>query len=339
MAPMVHQSELPFRVLCRRNGIDLAFTQMISAHTFVHSAKFRSRIIDWNLDVQSDRPLIVQLNGNSAKSLVAAGKLLAGAVDAVDLNLGCPQNIARRGNYGAYLLQNKELSLELLSEMVRHVPCPITAKIRIFEDDESTLQFCRDVEKCGVAMLTIHGRTINEKGHQVKQANWSIVEKVKAALDIPVVLNGNIGCRSDAINCLETIGVDGVMSSEALLENPKLFCPQGDEDFRTNYVYSQLRTVFEYISLLQQYLPFDSSVPVVKAHLFKMLFRFLQADNNHDLRDSLGRCNDIPAMIWIVKEIQSRVEPYKGNDTAAETAGFLVKKTWYNRNRMLANHA
>jgi hypothetical protein len=86
--PQVHQSELAFRILTRQNGCELAFTQMIQAHKYATSQKFRDNICDWQTKVELDRPLIVQLNGHDPESLVATGQLLAGTVDGIDLNLG-----------------------------------------------------------------------------------------------------------------------------------------------------------------------------------------------------------------------------------------------------------
>ena len=84
----VHQSELAFRQLVRQNGCELAFTQMIPAHKYATSSKYRDNVCDWQSHVATDRPLIVQLNGHDPFSLTAAGKMLAGSVDGVDLNLG-----------------------------------------------------------------------------------------------------------------------------------------------------------------------------------------------------------------------------------------------------------
>ena len=247
--------------------------------------------------------------------------------------LGCPQNIAKRGNYGAYLLQDQDLSLHILSRMAKEVDCPVSVKIRIYEDPQATLDFVQAVEQCGVQMLTVHGRTLHEKKQFVREANWTIIKQIKGSVQIPVVANGGISCYADVIKCMTETNVNAVMSSEALLENPKLFCPQGDQAFRDNYLSSQLETVFEYLTLLQEY-PFPQPfVPVVKAHLFKMLYRCLAAPKNHDLRLVLGGCRDFESMVSVVKEVERRVGGYRGKDADAEAmdAGYLHSQTWYAR--------
>ena len=147
-APMVDQSELAFRLLVRKNGADVAFSQMMHARNFMMDPKYRSECIDWHdysntLGVggeeesrRLDQPLIVQFAGDNPETLVKAGRHVHHNVAAIDLNLGCPQRIAKTGNYGAYLLPNKELIVKCLTAMVQELGCPITAKIRILSSDE-----------------------------------------------------------------------------------------------------------------------------------------------------------------------------------------------------------
>jgi tRNA-dihydrouridine synthase len=114
-------------------------------------------------------------------------------VNAIDLNLGCPQKIAKKGNYGAYLLPNKKRVLECLKAMVNNLNCPITAKIRCFDSVEETLDMCVAIENVGVKMLTVHGRTVDSLKMFTGPANWDIIRKIKQTLSIPVVANGGIG--------------------------------------------------------------------------------------------------------------------------------------------------
>ena len=210
-APMVDQSNLAWRLLVRENGADLAFSQMMHARNFMTDKNYRSDCIDWDdythIDgtIESlkseklDKPLIVQLAGDDPETLVGAGKYLHHDVAAIDLNLGCPQKIAKRGNYGAYLLPDKALIVKCLSAMVKQLDCPITAKIRCLATDEETLDLCRAIEDCGVSMLTVHGRTVDSNKLFVSPCNWDIIRKIKSTMSIPVVANGGIACRDDAL--------------------------------------------------------------------------------------------------------------------------------------------
>jgi tRNA-dihydrouridine synthase len=217
-APMVDQSNLAWRLLVRENGADLAFSQMMHARNFMTDKNYRSDCVDWDDYTHSggvaeasrsrelDKPLIVQLAGDDPHVLVEAGKYLHKDVAAIDLNLGCPQKIAKKGNYGAYLLPEKALIVKLLSAMVQNLDCPITAKIRCLSTDEETLELCKAIEDCGVSMITVHGRTVDSNKLFVTPANWDIIRKVKETLSIPVIANGGISCRDDAIR-LATSGL------------------------------------------------------------------------------------------------------------------------------------
>ena len=210
-APMVDQSNLAWRLLVKQNGADLAFSQMMHARNFQIDKNYRSDCIDWddythisgieeeNKARELDKPLIVQLAGDDPDILVGAGKYLHHDVAAIDLNLGCPQKIAKKGNYGAYLLPDKALIVRLLTAMVTQLDCPITAKVRCLSTDDETLELCRAIEACGVSMITVHGRTVDSNKLFVGPCDWEIIRKVKSSLSIPVIANGGIFCRDDAL--------------------------------------------------------------------------------------------------------------------------------------------
>src|SRR6056297_130306 len=172
-----------------------------------------------------DRPLIAQFAGDSADELVRAASLIQHEVDAVDLNLGCPQRIAKRGHYGAYLLEERNLVVRLLSHMVKHLAVPVTTKIRLLPNERDTLELVKAIEDAGVALLTIHGRTREQNKMSVGKADWAAINKIKCACHIPVVANGGVETYEDALACQSVTGADAVMSSEGLLENPSLFLP------------------------------------------------------------------------------------------------------------------
>lgn len=341
-APMVEQSELAFRILVRRHGVDLAYTQMMHARNFMNDKKYRSECIDW-VDYSSssttrevearrlDKPLIAQFAGDDPSTVVKAAMYVHEQVTAVDLNLGCPQKIAKRGNYGAYLLPDKKKVISVLDAMVRNLKCPVTAKIRRLQSDSDTINLCKEIEAVGVQLITVHGRTVESSKQYTGPVDWDIIRKIKQSVSIPVIANGGISCRDDALRCLAETGVDGVMSSEALLENPKLFSEEGDVMFRENYIAAQLSTVREYVEILQSFKPPYPLLAVTRGHLFKMLYRFLEAPKNLDLRSQLAE-GDFLNMIDVVDQVEHRVGHYK-DIQKAESEGFLGTYTWYMRHR------
>lgn len=346
-APMVDQSSLSFRLLVKKYNADIAFSQMMHARNFQNDPRYRSDCIDWEDyshfegDVvmeeyarKLDSNLIVQLAGDDPQVLVNAGKFVEHSpnVAALDLNLGCPQKIAKRGNYGAYLLKDKTLVLRILKKMVAELSVPVTVKIRRLATDEDTLDLCRAIEDCGVSMLTVHGRTVENAKLYVTEADWDIIGKIKQAVRIPVVANGGISCRADALECLAYTGADAVMSSEALLENPKLFNHEGDQLFRENYVLSQIQTAKEYLQILQAYPLPRPLFQVVRGHLFKFLYRFVDAPLGGDLRKLLAE-GDFEDMKRVVALVEERLAEVNFDTEAAEAKGLINHKTWYMRHR------
>jgi len=348
-APMVDQSSLPWRLLVRQHGADVAFSQMCHARNFVNDRKYRSECIDWDdyshtsgraEDEKHARALdgnhIVQLAGDDPDTLVAAGRLaLAGGnknVVALDLNLGCPQKIAKKGNYGAYLLRDPQLIKRCLTAMVKGLDIPITAKVRRLATEEETLELVRMIESCGVQMLTIHGRRVEENKLFTGPADWEIIRKVVGALSIPVVANGGISSHADALRCLEETGAAGVMSSEGLLENPRLFSESGDALFRHSYIQSQLQIAEEFLGIVKSHRLPRPLFQVVRSHLFKMLFRLLDGAANKDLREILSE-GDFEEMQSVVMQLRARFEAVGMDEAVALERGLLGPTLWYMRHR------
>ncbi|TVY47667.1 tRNA-dihydrouridine(16/17) synthase [NAD(P)(+)] [Lachnellula occidentalis] len=264
LAPMVDQSELAWRMLTRSfmptsSPKDLlAYTPMLHARLFAQTPKFRynhfqplrtplessspppspspssgpSPYLDGNPSL--DRPLFVQFCANEPEELLEAARYVAPYCDAVDLNLGCPQGIARKGKYGAFLQEDQELIFALVNKLHLELSVPVTAKIRILDTRQKTLAYARKVVEAGASILTVHGRTREMKGHKTGLADWSVIKFLREQLPKDTVLfaNGNVLQKADVERCLQETGVDGVMSAEGNLYDPAIFStppPIGDE--------------------------------------------------------------------------------------------------------------
>jgi tRNA-dihydrouridine synthase 1 len=225
----------------------LAYTPMLHARLFNEKSKFRDnhfqplRTSLSSLPTQNqaheskdiyldgnpilDRPLTVQFCANDPDEFLNAARYVTPFCDAVDLNLGCPQGIARKGKYGAFLQEDQDLIYALINKLHRELDVPVTAKIRILESKEKTLEYARRVLDAGASILTVHGRRREQKGHNTGLADWKVIRFLREELGSEVVLfaNGNILQREDVDRCIEETGVDGVMSAEGNLYDPAIF--------------------------------------------------------------------------------------------------------------------
>lgn len=273
VAPMVDNSELPYRMLCRKYGAQAAYTPMLHGRIFTEAEKYRNEEFT---TCKEDRPLFVQFCANDPDVLLEAARRVEPFTDYVDINLGCPQRIAKRGNYGAFLMDNLPLVKSLVEKLALNLEVPVSCKIRLFPKLEDTLKYAKMLEEAGCLLLAVHGRTRDEKDGSKFRADWKAIKAVKEAVRIPVLANGNIRHMDDVKDCLEATGVEGVLSAETLLENPALFAgfrteewvSGCDEGTFVDGKLDQADLLVEYLNLCEKY-----PVPwrIIRSHVHKLL--------------------------------------------------------------------
>lgn len=272
VAPMGDNLELLCRMLCWKYGTTLAYTAMLHSRIFTENKKYRSQEFT---TCKGDRPLFVQFCANDPDILLEAARRVEPCCDYVDINLGCPQRIAKRGNYGAFLMDNLPLVKSLVEKLALNLEVPVSCKIRLFPDLQDTIKYARMLEEAGCSLLAVHGRTRDEKDGKKIRANWEAIKTVKESVRIPVLANGNIRHMDDVHSCLVATGVEGVLSAESLLENPALFAgfrtaewAGGSEESTREGKLDQADLLVEYLKLCEQY-----PVPwrMIRAHVHKML--------------------------------------------------------------------
>lgn len=316
VAPMVDQSELAWRILSRRFGATLCYTPMFHARLFATSEKYRKDMwSEWDGDSAKDRPLVVQFCANDPDTLLEAAKHVVGKCDAVDLNLGCPQGIARKGNYGSFLMEDWDLIYKLINKLHTELEIPVTAKLRVFEDREKTLSYAKMVLSAGAQFLTVHGRTREMKGQKTGLADWTILKYLRENLpkDTVFFANGNILYPEDVTRCLNEINCDAVMSAEGNLYNPGVFT--GDDDDIIKQFPRVDHVLREYHDIVKE-CPGNASKIAMKSHIFKILRPFLEVHT--DLRPMIGKVSpkhNFDPVEEVVQEVERRVgEIYARSD-------------------------
>ncbi|MRR16030.1 MAG: tRNA dihydrouridine synthase DusB [Deltaproteobacteria bacterium] len=221
LAPLAGISNLPFRLTARRFGCDLCFSEMVSANGLIRES---AKTIEYLETSPADRPLGIQLFGADPAVMSEAAKFVAKHhPDVIDINMGCPVRKVVKTGSGAMLLKNPALAGRIVEAVVRAVRVPVTVKIRAGWSAGSinACEMARMAEGSGASGIIVHGRTADQgfAGH----ADWDIIARVKSAVHIPVVGNGDIWRPEDAQRMRRETGCDAVMVGRGALGNPWLF--------------------------------------------------------------------------------------------------------------------
>ncbi len=223
LAPMEDVTDISFRLMCKQSGADLVYTEFVNADGLVRSAKPTKTRLKMRLH-PAERPIGIQIyGGNDETMLQAASVVEAEQPDVIDVNAGCwVKNIALRGA-GAGLLRNPPAMVDMVKRIVDRVSIPVTVKTRLGWDANSItiVELAKMLEAVGVQALTVHCRT-REQGHG-GSADWSWIPKVKQAISIPVILNGDVFTDDDVVRAFSETGCDAVMIARGAIHNPRIF--------------------------------------------------------------------------------------------------------------------
>lgn len=221
MAPMAGVTDLPFRMLCKEQGCGLLYTEMVSAKAILHKNRNTGELLAVR---RSERPIAVQLFGSDPEIMSEmAVRIEDGPYDIIDINMGCPVPKVVNNGEGSALMKEPKLVEAILTAMVRKLKKPVTVKIRkgFDETQVNAVEIAKIAESCGVAAIAVHGRTREQ--FYAGKADWDIIRQVKAAVQIPVIGNGDIFLPEDAGRMLRETGCDGIMIARGAQGNPWIF--------------------------------------------------------------------------------------------------------------------
>lgn len=223
LAPMEDVTDEAFRLLCKRFGVDMVYTEFVSSDALIRDVNSTLRKLNI---YDQERPVAIQIYGNEVEPMVEAAKRVEAArPDILDINFGCPvKKVARKG-CGAGMLQNIPKLLEITKAVVDAVKVPVTVKTRLGWDENSKciVDLAERLQDCGIAALTVHGRTRAQM--YTGDADWTLIGEIKnnPRMHIPIIGNGDVKTPERAKECFDKYGVDAVMIGRASFGQPWIF--------------------------------------------------------------------------------------------------------------------
>lgn len=310
-SPMAGCTDLAFRILARRRGMEFSFLEMISANGFVRNSEGSHELMK---TLPEDRPLGAQLVGCDPDIVAeAAARIEDLGFDLLDLNLGCPVRKITAIGSGSALLKEPQKAKELFTKVVKAIKkIPVTVKMRKGFEDESgaeAVQIAKIAEDCGLSMVTVHGRT-KAQGYS-GFADWNAIRMVKEAVKIPVIGNGDVLTADDAKRMVDQTGCDGIMIGRGGLGNPWIYAAirsklYTGEPYHEPTLEDRRQTVLEHMELERLYEGEERAV----FHMRRIGAWYIQGHHGAAQgRAELNRCQSIEQVGEVLRRTLSEPSP------------------------------
>ena len=302
LAPMAGITDMPFRILCKEKGCGLVYTEMVSSKGIFYKDKKTKKIMEIE---EKERPVAVQLFGSDPQILGEIAREVSNEADIIDINMGCPAPKVVKNNEGSRLLLNLELIDEITKSVVKNSKVPVTIKIRKGWDDNhvTAIEVAKIAEKNGISAITVHGRTREQ--FFSGDIDYDIIKKVKEAVNIPVIGNGNIIDGQSARMMFEKTNCDGIMIGRAAQGNPWVFEQiieflENDKEVQKPSIEEIKEMILRHLKMLKDY----KNEKVAILEMRKNIACYIKGmPNSSSIRSDIFKINDYEELVNKVKSL------------------------------------
>lgn len=307
LGPMAGVTDLPFRLLCKEQGADLIYTEMVSAKGIMYGNKNTNVLLEVE---ERERPVALQLFGSDPKIMSEQAKRIEHRnFDIVDINMGCPVPKVVNNGEGSALMNNPQLVGEIVSAMTNILEKPVTVKIRkgFGAGDANAPEIAKVIEQSGAAAIAVHGRTREQ--YYSGEADWEIIRQVKERVSIPVIGNGDLFTPQDAKKMFEETGCDAVMFARGVRGNPwlfhqtKVFLETGEVPEKPS-IYQVIETILRHADMQVAYKGEFIGLREMRKHVAWYMTGYPQSAK---LRGKINEMEDMDALKRLLEEYADQI--------------------------------
>ena len=282
LAPIAKVNDIAFRVLCKKYGADIIYSEMVNCNALSRKNK---ATINMTRTVKEEKPIAIQLFGTKLDNIKKAVNMVKDKCDIIDFNFGCPADKVIKQGAGAALMERPKKVFEIINCLVNSCDLPITAKIRLGYRKKNYLAIAKEIEKAGASAVTLHARTVKQA--YSGKADWDAIKELKENLSIPVIGNGDVWSYENYVKMKEYTNCDSVMIARGAMGYPVIFKEIKEQKKIDLTKEDRINLFKEYLELFKKY---PEPFPQVKMQALYFLKGF---EESAQLRNKIAKAKDM----------------------------------------------